>query len=197
MQYKKIAMEHDKKIALVAHDNKKRDLVEWAKYNRVLLAHHDVYATGTTGDILEHELGFTVTKLQSGPLGGDQQIGAKISDNEIDFLIFFWDPLEPMPHDPDVKALLRMAVVWNIPIACNRASADFMISSPLMDGEYDRLVPDYESYRNRKLAVDKETVYGSGDSGEVTIYSGGDSGEETDQIAEDSYKETDQNVEDL
>jgi methylglyoxal synthase len=197
MQYKKIAMEHDKKIALVAHDNKKRDLVEWAKYNRVLLAHHDVYATGTTGDILEHELGFTVTKLQSGPLGGDQQIGAKISDNEIDFLIFFWDPLEPMPHDPDVKALLRMAVVWNIPIACNRASADFMISSPLMDGEYDRLVPDYESYRNRKLAVDKETVYGSGDSGEVTIYSGGDSGEETDQIAEDSYKETDQSVEDL
>jgi len=110
-----------------------------------------VYATGTTGEILERELGFRITKLQSGPLGGDQQIGAKIVNNEIDFLIFFWDPLEPMPHDPDVKALLRMAVVWNIPIACNRASADFMISSPLMDGEYDRLVPDYEGYRNRKL----------------------------------------------
>ena len=149
MTHKKIAMEHDKKIALVAHDNKKQDLVEWAKYNRDLLAHHDVYATGTTGQVLERELGFEITILQSGPLGGDQQIGAKIASGEIDFLIFFWDPLEPMSHDPDVKALLRMAVVWNIPIACNRASADFMISSPLMDGEYDRLVPDYEGYRAR------------------------------------------------
>jgi len=166
MIYRKIAMEHDKKIALVAHDNKKRDLVEWAKYNRDLLAHHDVYATGTTGDILEQELGFIITKLQSGPLGGDQQIGAKISYNEINFLIFFWDPLEPMPHDPDVKALLRMAVVWNIPIACNRASADFMISSPLMDGEYDRLVPDYEGYRTRKLGLDEEADQGAEDSAE-------------------------------
>jgi methylglyoxal synthase len=154
MIHKKIAMEHDKKIALVAHDNKKRDLVEWAKFNRELLAHHKIYATGTTGELLEQELGFRITKLQSGPLGGDQQIGAKIADSEIDFLIFFWDPLEPQPHDPDVKALLRMAVVWNIPIACNRASADFMISSPLMDGDYDRLVPDYDTYRNRKLAGD-------------------------------------------
>ena len=153
MTDKKIAMDHDKKIALVAHDNKKRALVEWAKYNRVLLAHHIVYATGTTGEILEQELGMTVRKLHSGPLGGDQQIGAKIADNEIDFLIFFWDPLEPQPHDPDVKALLRMAVVWNIPIACNRASADFMISSPLMDDAYDRLIPDYDEYRTRKLEV--------------------------------------------
>jgi methylglyoxal synthase len=153
MAHKKVSMEHDKKIALVAHDNKKRDLVEWAKFNRDLLAHHDVYATGTTGTILEKELGFPITKLQSGPLGGDQQIGARIVDNEIDFLIFFWDPLEPQPHDPDVKALLRMAVVWNIPIACNRASADFMISSPLMDGEYDRLVPDYDEIRKRPLIV--------------------------------------------
>ncbi len=155
MTHKKIAMEHDKKIALVAHDNKKRDLVEWAKFNRALLAHHRIYATGTTGEILEQELGFKITKLQSGPLGGDQQIGAKIADSEIDFLIFFWDPLEPQPHDPDVKALLRMAVVWNIPIACNRASADFMISSPLMDGDYDRLVPDYDVYRSRKIAGDE------------------------------------------
>ena len=154
MRHKQVAMEHDKKIALVAHDNKKRDLVEWAKFNRDLLAHHEVYATGTTGLILEEMLGFPIRKLQSGPLGGDQQIGAKIVANEIDFLIFFWDPLEPQPHDPDVKALLRMAVVWNIPIACNRASADFMISSPLMDGEYDRLVPDYEEYRVRKIALD-------------------------------------------
>ena len=144
-------MEPDKRIALVAHDNKKRDLIEWAKFNRDLLAHHRVFATGTTGTVLEQELKFPITKLQSGPLGGDQQIGARIADGEIDFLIFFWDPLEPQPHDPDVKALLRMAVVWNIPIACNRATADFMISSPLMDDEYDRLVPDYESYRNRPI----------------------------------------------
>jgi methylglyoxal synthase len=148
-------MNHDKKIALVAHDNKKRDLVEWARFNKVLLAHHTVYATGTTGAILEQELGFTIHRLQSGPLGGNQQNGAKIVDGQIDFLIFFRDPLEPMPHDPDLKALLRMAVVWNIPIACNRASTDFMISSPLMDGEDERLVPDYDGYRNRELPKSK------------------------------------------
>src|SRR5271157_457633 len=153
MTHRRIVMKPDKKIALVAHDNKKRDLLEWAKFNRDLLAHHRVYATGTTGEILERELGFKIHRLQSGPLGGDQQIGAKIANNDVDFLIFFWDPLEPMPHDPDVKALLRMAVVWNIPIACDRASADFMISSPLMDGQYDRLVPDYEGYRTRRLDV--------------------------------------------
>jgi methylglyoxal synthase len=151
MKHKRIAMEHDKKIALVAHDNKKADLLEWAKFNRDLLAHHQVFATGTTGKLLEKELDFPITKLLSGPLGGDQQISARIAINEIDFLIFFWDPLEPMPHDPDIKALLRMAVVWNIPIACNRATADFMISSPLMDEEYDRLVPDYEAYVNRNI----------------------------------------------
>ncbi len=151
MSYHKLTMKPDKKIALVAHDNKKQDLVEWATFNRDLLAHHIVYATGTTGDMLERELGFEIRKLQSGPLGGDQQVGAMIADNEINFLIFFWDPLEPMPHDPDVKALLRMAAVWNIPIACNRATADFMISSPLMDGEYDRLIPDYEAYRKRMI----------------------------------------------
>ena len=154
MASNKVPMGHDKSIGLVAHDNKKRDLVEWAKFNRILLAHHRIYATGTTGQMLEEELGFEVVKLQSGPLGGDQQIGAKIADGEIDFLIFFWDPLEPMPHDPDVKALLRMAVVWNIPIACNRSSADFMISSPLMDAEYDRLVPDYDVSREREIGED-------------------------------------------
>jgi methylglyoxal synthase len=157
MTHKKIVMVQDKKIALVAHDNKKLDLLEWAKYNHVLLAHHEVYATGTTGETLERELGLKINKLQSGPLGGDQQIGAKIVSNEIDFLIFFWDPLEPQPHDPDVKALLRMAVVWNIPIACNRASADFMISSPLMEGEYNRLVPDYDEYRARKIDLGEHT----------------------------------------
>jgi methylglyoxal synthase len=138
-----------KKIALVAHDNKKDDLLEWVKFNHYLLSLHELYATGTTGKIIEKELGMEITKLQSGPLGGDQQIGAKIANDEIDFLIFFWDPLESLPHDPDVKALLRMAVVWNIPVACNRSTADFMISSTLMDQEYNRILPDYENYRQR------------------------------------------------
>jgi methylglyoxal synthase len=158
MNHKKIAMHASKKIALVAHDHKKWDLVQWAKFNRELLAQHEVFATGTTGLVLEKELRFPIIKLQSGPLGGDQQIGSRIVANEIDFLIFFWDPLEPQPHDPDVKALLRMAVVWNIPIACNRATADFMISSPLMEGPYDRLVPNYDEYRGRKIAVEAPEI---------------------------------------
>lgn len=140
-----------KKIALVAHDEKKRDLLEWAKFNKLLLAQHDLYATGTTGKLLEQELGIEVNKLQSGPLGGDQQIGAKISEGELDLLIFFWDPLASQAHDTDVKALLRIAVVWNIPVACNRASADFMISSPLMYAAYERLLPDYEAYTEREV----------------------------------------------
>jgi methylglyoxal synthase len=156
MSYQIMTMNHEKKIALVAHDNKKRDLLEWAKYNRALLSYHTLYATGTTGSTLESVLDLKVHRLQSGPLGGDQQIGARIVENEIDFLIFFWDPLEMMPHDPDVKALLRMAVVWNIPIACNRASADFMISSPLMDAEYHRLVADYSEYRTRRIDLTKD-----------------------------------------
>ncbi len=138
-----------KKIALVAHDNKKRDLIEWARFNRDLLAQHALFATGTTGVLLEETLGIPITKLQSGPLGGDQQVGARIAEGEIDFVIFFWDPLEPQPHDPDVKALLRVAVVWNVPVACNRASADFMISSPLMSLPYERMLPDYQAYRDR------------------------------------------------
>ncbi len=149
MKYQTIGMNERKKIALVAHDNKKRDIVEWAKFNRDLLSQHVLYSTGTTGALLEQELAIDIIKLQSGPLGGDQQIGAKITEGDIDFIIFFWDPLQPQPHDTDVKALLRVAVVWNIPIACNRASADFMISSPLMDGEYERILPDYEAYRER------------------------------------------------
>lgn len=152
MSDRRVTIQPNKRIALVAHDNKKQALVEWARFNRDLLAQHEIYATGTTGEILEREVGLKVTKLQSGPLGGDQQVGAKIAEGEIDFLIFFWDPLEPLPHDPDVKALLRMAVVWNIPVACNRASADFMISSPLMNEAYERLVPDYEAYRRRRIS---------------------------------------------
>jgi methylglyoxal synthase len=138
-----------KKIALVAHDNKKRDLLEWATFNQGILAEHDLYATGTTGPMVEQALGVEIHKLQSGPLGGDQQIGAKIAEGDIDFLIFFWDPLEPQPHDPDVKALLRIAVVWNIPVACDRAMADFIISSPLMSQAYERIVPNYAGHLNR------------------------------------------------
>jgi methylglyoxal synthase len=140
-----------KMIGLVAHDNKKRDLIEWATFNRALLLRHDLVATGTTGTLLEDALGVGIRKLQSGPLGGDQQIGALIADGEIDFLVFFWDPLEPQPHDPDVKALLRIAIVWNIPVACDRASADFMISSPLMESMYQRAVPDYAAHIGRTV----------------------------------------------
>ena len=125
--------------------------MEWAAYNKPLLIQHELYATGTTGKLLEQELGIEIHKLQSGPLGGDQQIGAKISEQELDLLIFFWDPLTQQPHDSDVKALLRIAVVWNIPVACNRASADFMISSPLMSGAYKRHLPDYADYTARIL----------------------------------------------
>jgi methylglyoxal synthase len=138
-----------KRIALIAHDHKKQDLLEWVKFNKDTLLQHDLFATGTTGKVLEQELGSKITIFESGPLGGDQQIGSRIAERCIDFLIFFWDPLESLSHDPDVKALLRMATVWNIPTACNRATADFLISSPLMCQEYPRRLPDYESYRQR------------------------------------------------
>jgi methylglyoxal synthase len=121
-----------RRSALIAHDNKKRDMREWARFNRHRLIEHQLFATATTGRILHDELGLHVTCFRSGPYGGDQQIGARIAEGEIDLLVFFWDPLEPHPHDPDVKALLRVAVVCNIPVACNRATADFMISSPLL-----------------------------------------------------------------
>ena len=138
-----------KKIALIAHDNKKADLLDWVKFNKQTLLKHELFATGTTGQVLEKELGCQITVFESGPLGGDQQIGSRIAEGRIDFLIFFWDPLEPLPHDPDIKALLRVAAVWNIPVACDRTSADFMVSSPLMAQEYHRMLPDYEAYRQR------------------------------------------------
>ena len=149
MPPKTTTMQQRKRIALIAHDHRKPDLLEWAKFNRDTLLKHELYATGTTGKFLEKELDCKITTFQSGPLGGDQQIGSRIAEGEIDFLIFFWAPLAPMPHDPDVKALLRVAVVWNIPFACNRASADFLISSPLMGEEYPRILPDYDGYRRR------------------------------------------------
>ena len=165
---KTIPMAAKKNIALVAHDNKKDELLEWAKFNRKLLAAHSLYSTGTTGSILTSQLGLDVTNLQSGPLGGDQQIGSRISEGKIDFLIFFWDPLEAQPHDPDVKALLRIAVVWNVPMACNRATADFVISSALMPRTYDRLVRDYDEYEARPvMGPSRENMLGPDDSEQI------------------------------
>jgi methylglyoxal synthase len=145
----KIAMGEKKNIALVAHDKRKDELCEWAGFNCQVLAQHSLYATATTGLLLARRLGLNVTRLKSGPLGGDQQIGSRIAEGQIDCLIFFSDPLQPPPHDCDVKALLRIAVVWNIPVAWNRASADSILSSPMMSGEYERAIPmticDYET----------------------------------------------------
>lgn len=138
-----------KSIALVAHDNRKKSLKRWAHQNRDTLARHELHATGTTGKLLCDTLELPITCLESGPLGGDQQIGARIAEGRIDCLIFFWDPLEAQPHDPDVRALLRLAAVWNIPVACNEATADFMVSSPLMNSAYQRSIPDFTSYRSR------------------------------------------------
>ena len=137
-----LAMGARKRIALIAHDNCKPELLEWARWNRDTLGRHELSATGTTGALLARELGLDVLRFRSGPLGGDQQIGAAIVEGRVDFVIFFWDPLAPHPHDPDVKALLRIAVVYNIPIACNRATADFLLSSPLLDQPYARLVSE-------------------------------------------------------
>jgi len=131
-----------RRIALVAHDNKKPDLLDWARYNRPILAHHDLYATGTTGRMLQDELALPVTRFLSGPLGGDQQLGARVAEGGIDLVVFFWDPLEAQSHDHDVKAVLRIAVVWNTPIACNRATADYLISSPLLASDYLSTRPD-------------------------------------------------------
>jgi methylglyoxal synthase len=132
-----------KTIALVAHDNMKDELLEWVGKHREELSRHTLIGTGTTGGLVQDKIGLPVERLRSGPLGGDQQIGARISEGEVDVLLFFWDPLEPQPHDPDIKALLRIAVVWNIPVACNRASADFIMSSPHMDLDYVRRVPSH------------------------------------------------------
>ncbi len=135
-------MQNRKRIALVAHDNKKVELLTWAEFNVGTLRHHELFATGTTGTMLQYELGLQVHCFLSGPLGGDQQIGARLAEGGIDLLIFFWDPLEPQPHDPDVKALLRLAALWNVPVACNLATADMIISSPLMGDDYVAIRPE-------------------------------------------------------
>lgn len=151
-------MEKSKNIALVAHDNRKRDLTEWVEFNHGTLSGHDLVCTGTTGRLIEETLARktsagavrqAVTCLRSGPLGGDQQLGAMIAEGRVDILIFFWDPMEPQPHDVDVKALLRIAVLYNVPVACNRSTADFLISSPLLDGPYQPILKDYSSYLDR------------------------------------------------
>lgn len=146
---KKRLLDARKCIALVAHDNKKKELIDWAVYNKTALSRHELAATGTTGKLLEDALDRSIKKLLSGPLGGDQQIGAMIAEGTVDVLIFFWDPMEAQPHDPDIKALLRLAVTWNIPFACDRATADFLLTSPLMHGNYTCIIPDYSSYIKR------------------------------------------------
>jgi methylglyoxal synthase len=154
-------MEEIKRIALVAHDNRKKDLIEWAEWNFKVLTHHKLVSTGTTGKLIEEAikrrlndedaLNFTVMKLKSGPLGGDQQLGAMIAEGKIDLLIFLWDPMQPQPHDVDVKALLRISVLYNIPTACNRSTADFLISSPILCASYEPELKDYSEYIGRAV----------------------------------------------
>ena len=154
-------MKKSKNVALVAHDNRKKDLVEWVEFNYKTLLGHQLICTGTTGRLVEEtllrklepgeELGMDIIKLRSGPLGGDQQLGSMIAEGKIDMLIFFWDPMQPQPHDVDVKALLRITVVYNIPTACNRSTADFMISSPLLKEEYEQNLIDYSEYIQRNI----------------------------------------------
>ncbi len=152
MEFKQVTLTAKKNIALVAHDNKKKDLVLWCQKHKAELIKHTLYATGTTGVIIEKQANLVVNKLISGPLGGDQQVGALITEGNVNMLIFFWDPFEPLPHDPDVKALLRIAAVWNIPIATNQVSADFMVASPFFNSPVERLIPDYENYLMKRAA---------------------------------------------
>lgn len=142
-----------KSIALVAHDGKKAELLQWVETHAAFFQDKQLYATGTTGKLISERLGLPVTCLASGPLGGDQQIGALITEQQIDWLVFFWDPLASQPHDPDVKALIRLAVVWNIPVACNKATADFIVHSSLFQTDYQRQVPDFQQYLNRQTPV--------------------------------------------
>jgi len=156
----KVPMAGAKRIALVAHDRCKADLLEWVKFNAAVLREHQLLATGTTGALVTKATGLPVVRFRSGPLGGDQQVGAKIAEGELDVLIFFWDPLEPQPHDPDVKALLRLAVLYNLPTACNRSTADFLVGSPLFHVEYVRTVQDHAD--DREALAAKLEAFGGG-----------------------------------
>ncbi len=158
MNYTEINSPAQKRIALVAHDNRKAMLIHWCIQYHSVLSAHKLYATGTSGARLEQETGLQVESLLSGPLGGDQQIGSKICEGAVDLLIFFWDPFEPLPHDPDIKALLRIAAVWNIPVACTQSSADFLITSALMGQAYPRLIPDYQGYLAKRIESHTDTV---------------------------------------
>ncbi len=143
-----------KRIALIAHDHKKEEMIQWVVTNKQALANHELFATGTTGKMVEEALQQTVIKFLSGPLGGDQQIGSLIATGDIDMVIFFWDPMEAQPHDTDVKALLRLCAVWNIPMACDRATADFIITSPFMHQAYEAIIPDYTTYLKRHIVAE-------------------------------------------
>ena len=145
------AIPENKSIALVAHDGKKQVLANWCERHKTILNEHQLFGTGTTGHLIEKHTGLSVEKLLSGPMGGDQQLGAKIAEHQVNLLIFFWDPLASQPHDPDVKALLRLAAVWNIPVACNEATADMLLSSSLMSQPIERTMPDYKQYLEDRL----------------------------------------------
>ncbi|UCE79779.1 MAG: methylglyoxal synthase [Nitrospiraceae bacterium] len=158
-------MEEIKRIALVAHDNRKKDLMEWIEWNYNVLINHKLICTGTTGRLVEKTLkeklkaedarNIEIVKLKSGPLGGDQQMGAMIAEGKIDLIIFLWDPMQPQPHDVDVKALLRISVLYNVPTACNRSTADFMISSPLLNTRYETILKDYSTYTGRTIQYEE------------------------------------------
>jgi methylglyoxal synthase len=150
-----VSMRSVKNVVLIAHDSRKQDLIDWVRFNRAVLREHRLFATGTTGALVEGATELPVTRFKSGPLGGDQQVGAKIAEGELDVLVFFWDPLEPQPHDPDVKALLRIAVLYNIPTACNRATADFIVASSLFHGPYERIVEDHAAVREAWLRTQR------------------------------------------
>ena len=158
MPNRRVPMKPVKNVVLIAHDSRKQDLLEWVKYNQPVLREHRLFATGTTGGLVQTATGLPVTRFKSGPLGGDQQVGAKIAEGELDVLVFFWDPLEPQPHDPDVKALLRVAVLYNVPTACNRATADFLVASSLFHGAYERLVEDHEAAREAWLKAQAAVI---------------------------------------
>ena len=152
VEYQKIKMQGKKRIALISHDSLKSSLIEWCEFNKELLSKHELYATGTTGEMIETIVGLDIIKLKSGPAGGDQQVGARIAENKIDVVIFFLDPMESHVHDSDIRALLRIACVYNVPIVCNRSSSDFLISSPLMDVKYERFVVDYNKEREKEIS---------------------------------------------